>query len=112
MKKLLLASFAALMLSFGLFFSNSPLFTPTAEAKAQQIVYSIHLTPGGTYQLGSGTGYKYVILQGDFKKLTVSSKGLVTATTSPITDDDGFVGDIYVIDKYGNSLEFVHVYIN
>ncbi|MBY9081012.1 hypothetical protein [Paenibacillus sp. CGMCC 1.18879] len=110
MKKLVLATCTALLLSLGLFFSNSPLLTTTAEAKSLE--YSIYLKPGGTYQLGYGPGYQYLILQGTYNNLTVSSSGLVTLSKTPFTvEENDYLGDIYVYDRYGRELEYVQAYL-
>lgn len=107
MKKFLLATCAALLLSFGLYFSSSPLFTSTAQAK--ELEYSIYLSPGETYQLPTGTKYKYYSFPDDGENFTVSKKGLITIKQNPYSD--GLVGEVGVVDQYGNGIATVEIYI-
>ena len=113
MKKLVIATCTALLLSFGLTVTNFPVLTTTVEAKALE--YNIYLKPGESYQLGYGRGYHYDIRQYTAPNvkpaLSVTSSGLVTASENPTHNSDGFAGDIWVIDRYGNLVEDVEVYI-
>lgn len=113
MKKLLRSFVAATALSLSLAITSVSPFTTAVNAKefqAQELVYDIYLKPGGTYQVSSGIGYQYHVFPSNTKDWSVSSSGLVKASQNPY--NIGFVGELFVTDRYGNVIERVTVYIN
>ncbi|MNP78298.1 hypothetical protein D3C76_1758750 [compost metagenome] len=60
--------------------------------------------------MGSGTNYKYVVIPSDTKDFKVSRTGLITASLNPV--NYGWAGEIWVIDRFGDDVEIVQVYMN
>lgn len=113
MKKLLLATSAALLLALSSGIAGASAADLKASTTASKVLkYTITLKVGQTYQLGSGRNYTYYKSGYAKDSFGVSSTGLVTAYNWNFQVQDWEDhGIINVVDANGNELEEVHVRI-